>query len=125
MTLHPATVTGLRLGVYQAHALAGPPLAVVAFLYGPLWLALILAFGTGLGWAGWYRDFRLRWRPPPPTPPMWVYSYSEPDPEALTENGACRVLGHDWDDPDAPVATCTDCGTVRRLRAHFDWRTPR
>lgn len=53
----------LRLGIYQGNALAAPPLALVAFMADLPLPALILAACAVIGWAGWARDFGLRWRP--------------------------------------------------------------
>lgn len=54
---------GTRLGLYQGNALAGPPLALILFAVDLPLLALIFAACGAIGWAGWVRDFDLRWRP--------------------------------------------------------------
>lgn len=54
---------GARLGIYQAHALGGPVAALLMFVTGQDAMTLLFAVGAAFGWAGWHRDYGLRWHP--------------------------------------------------------------
>jgi len=56
---------GVRLGIYQGNALAGPIAAAVMASLGYVVLSLIFGVAALLGWVGWWRDFRLAWTIPP------------------------------------------------------------
>jgi hypothetical protein len=58
-----AVWTGATLGTYKAHALAGPPATILLMATNHWWIAGIMAGGAAIGWAGWKRDFNLRWTP--------------------------------------------------------------
>lgn len=55
--------TGATLGIYQAHALACPPIALFLFMIDHPVLAVWPMFSGIIGWVGWKRDFNLQWRP--------------------------------------------------------------
>lgn len=63
--LQTAQQTGIRLGVYQAHALAGPIGAAVCLAADAYVAALMLALGGLIGIAGWKRDFGFALRVQP------------------------------------------------------------
>lgn len=54
---------GAMLGGAQAHAIAGPILAVVALLTGHRFLALTFLIGAVIGWWIWWVINRLHLRP--------------------------------------------------------------
>lgn len=50
-----------RLGTFQAHALACPPLALWALAKDWAFLAVLFGISAALSWYGWHRDYGLRW----------------------------------------------------------------
>lgn len=54
---------GVRLGVYKGNALAGPPGALIMLFTGHWVMAAMLLVGSIIAWAGWERDFGLKWNP--------------------------------------------------------------